>query len=90
MKITLSRESLRMVVLKQIVENATIALKTERKIGIIDWFVPFTPNKMKLKRLYKRGHKLQMFETALSKTKSETVDIDFKDVDFIYEGLNNG
>lgn len=87
MKVTLNSEALRMIVLKQIVKNATICLGIERKIGIIDWFVPFTPNKMKLKRLYKRGHKLQMFETALSKNKSEMIEIDFHDVDFIYEGL---
>lgn len=89
MMITLNRESLRMVVLKQIVANAEIGMSTERKIGLIDWFIPFTPNKMKLKRLRKRGDKLQMFETALSKTRSETVDIDFKEVDFIYEGYKS-
>lgn len=87
MKVTLNSEALRMIVLKQIVKNATICLGIERKIGIIDWFVPFTPNKMKLKRLRKRGHKLQIFETALSKNKSEMIEIDFHDVDFIYEGL---
>lgn len=88
MKISLNSEDLRMIVLKQIVRNATIAMKIERQIWFIEWFIPFTPRKMKLRSLQKRGDKLQMFETSLSKNKNETVDIDFKDVNFIYEGLN--
>lgn len=89
MKITLNREDLRMVVLKQIVANASIGLKTERNISLIGWLIPFTPNKMKLKRLRKRGDRLQMFEVALSKSKSELVEIDFEDVNFIYRGLTS-
>ena len=89
MKITLNREDLRMVVLKQIVANASIGLKTERSISLIGWLIPFTPNKMKLKRLRKRGDRLQMFEVALSKSKSELVEIDFEDVNFIYQGLTS-
>ena len=87
MKIELNNEDLRMIVLKQIVANASIGMKTERNIGFFGWLIPFTPSKMKLKRLRDRGDRLQVFETALSKNKSELVSIDFHDVDFIYEGF---
>ena len=76
-----------MVVLKQIVTNASIAMNIERKNWLIDWLILFTPRNLKLKRLRKRGDRLQVFETALSKNKSELVSIDFHDVDFIYEGF---
>ena len=89
MKITLNREDLRVIVLKQIVANASIGMKTERNIGFFGWLIPFTPSKMKLKRLRDRGDKLEMFEVALSKSKSETIEIDFRDVDFIYKGLTS-
>lgn len=87
MKIKLNAEDLRMVVLKQIVANATLGMNIERKIGFIEYFIPFTPNKLKLKRLRKRGDRLQLFETALSKNREEMIEIDFHDVDFIYEGF---
>ena len=87
MKIELNSGDLRMVVLKQIVTNASIAMNIERKNWLIDWLILFTPRNLKLKRLRKRGDRLQVFETALSKNKSELVSIDFHDVDFIYEGF---
>lgn len=87
MKIELNSEDLRMVVLKQIVANASIAMNVDRKNWLIDWIIPFTPRNLKLKRLRKRGDRLQVFETALSRNKSELVSVDFHDVDFIYEGF---
>lgn len=86
MKIKLNSEDLRMVVLKQIVSNASMGMLIDRKIGIIESLIPFTPRKQKLKILRVRGDRLQLFETALSKNKDELIEIDFHDVDFIYEG----
>ena len=87
MKIELNSEDLRMVVLKQIVSNASIAMNIERKRNIIDWLFPYSTRNLRLKRLRIRGKRLQEFETALSKNKSELISIDFRDVNFIYEGF---
>lgn len=87
MKIELNSEALRMTVLKQIVSNALLGMKNERELNIIDYIFPYTPKRLRLKRLRKRGDRLQEFETALRVNKSELVEISHKDVDFIYEGL---
>ncbi len=87
MKVSMNAESLRMIVLKQIVANASICLQLERKIWFIDWILVFTPRNLKLKSLRKRGDRLQLFETALSKNESEMVEVDFHDVNFIHKGL---
>ena len=87
MKITLNNEDLRMIVLKQIVSNASIGMSIERKMGIIDWIFPYTSKNMRLKRLVVRGDKLWLFEKALAKNENETVEIEFTDVNFIYKGL---
>ena len=88
MRIKLNAESLRMTVLKQIVSNASIGMRIDRKRNFIDWIFPYTPKNLKLKRLRKRGDKLQEFETALRINKSEFVEIYYHDVDFIYYGLS--
>lgn len=88
MKIELNSEVLRMTVLKKIVSNASLGMKNERELNIIDYIFPYTPRRLRLKRLRKRGDKLQEFETALRVNKSELVKISYKDVDFIYEGLS--
>lgn len=88
MKIKLNTEDLRMTVLKQIVSNASIAMSVERKMSFISHIFPFTPSNFRLSRLHDRGDRLQQFDVALSKNKDEFVMIDYKDVDFIYEGLN--
>ena len=88
MRIKLNAESLRMTVLKQIVSNASIGMRIDSKRNFIDWIFPYTPNNLKLKRLRRRGDKLQEFETALRINKSEFVEINYHDVDFIYEGLS--
>lgn len=88
MKITLNAESLRMTVLNQIVKNASIGMSIERGRNIVDWIFPFTPKNLRLSRNRKRGEKLEKFELALSKNKSELIEIDFNEVNFIYEGWN--
>ena len=87
MKITLNNEDLRMTVLKQIVNNASLSVVIERDRNFIDRILPCTNRNRRLNRLRVRGDRLQLFETSLSKNKSEMVEIDFKDVGFIYEGL---
>lgn len=87
MKISLNSEALRMTVLKQIVSNASIGMSIERKRNIIDWIFPYTPKNLRLKRNRLRGNRLEKFEVALSKNNSELVEIDYHDVNFIYEGL---
>jgi len=87
MKITLNNDDLRMTVLKQIVSNASTGMSIERKLGFIDWIFPYTSKNMRLKSLRIRGDKLWLFEKALAKNKNENVEIEFTDVNFIYEGL---
>ena len=87
MLIKMNTGHLRMTVLKQIVDNAGKAMAIDKKRNIIDWLFPFTPKNLQLKRMRKRGDKLQQFEVALSKNKDEFSHIDFHDVDFIYQGL---
>lgn len=86
MKITLNSESLRLKVLKQMVDNASIGMSIERKLNIIDWIFPFTPRRLKLSRNRKRGEKLEAFEVALRENKSELIEIEYDDVNFIYAG----
>ena len=87
MKISLNSEQLRMTVLKQIVNNASIMMSIERKMGIIDWVLPYTSKSMRLKILSARGDKLWLFEKALAKNENEIIEIEFADVNFIYKGL---
>ena len=87
MMIELNSESLRMTVLKQIVNNASLCMNIERKLTIIERILPFTPRALRLNRLRLRGDRLQKFEKSLSVNKSELVKINYNDVDFIYEGL---
>ena len=89
MKIKLNTEYLRMVVLKQIVANASIGIKVEREISFISRIFPFTPSNAKLRRLHNRADRLQMFDLALSKNKDEFVMIEYADVDFIYQGFKD-
>lgn len=89
MKIKLNTEDLRMVVLKQIVANASIGMKVERKMSFISHIFPCTPSNAKLCRLRDRGDRLQMFDLALSKNKDEFVMIEYADVDFIYQGFKD-
>lgn len=89
MKIKLNSEALRMVVLKQIVANASIGMKMEREMSFISRIFPFTPSNFKLGRLRERGDKLQEFDLALSKNKDKFVMIDFHDVNFIYQGFKD-
>ena len=86
MKITLNSESLRLKVLKQIVDNASIGMSIERKLNIIDWIFPFTPRRLRLSRNRKRGEKLEAFEVALRENISELIEIEYDDVNFIYAG----
>lgn len=86
MKITLNSESLRLKVLKQIVDNASIGMRIERKLNIIDWIFPFTPRRLRLSRNRKRGEKLEAFEVALRENRSELIEIEYDDVNFIYAG----
>jgi hypothetical protein len=88
-KIKLNSEALRMVVLKQIVANASLGIKTEREMSFISRIFPFTPSNSKLSRLHDRGDKLQMFDLALSKNKDEFIEIDYHDVNFIYQGFKD-
>ena len=89
MKIKLNSEALRMVVLKQIVANASLGMKIEREMSFISRIFPFTPSNYKLCRLHDRGDRLQMFDLALSKNKDEMIEIDYQDVDFIYQGFKD-
>ena len=89
MKIKLNSEALRMVVLKQIVTNASMCMKVEREMSFISRIFPFTPSNFKLSRLRDRGDRLQLFDLALSKNKEEIIEIDYRDVDFIYQGFRD-
>lgn len=88
MLIKMNTEHLRMTVLKQIVDNATKAMVIDRKRTLLDWIFPFTSKNIQLKKMRKRGDKLEQFEVALSKNEDEFSYIEFHDVDFIYKGLH--
>jgi len=87
MKILLNSDHLHMVVLKQIVNNATLAMNLERERSVFDYIFPYTKRNLRLKNLRVRSDILWGFERALKVTTSETVEIEFSDVDFIYKGL---
>ena len=86
MKIKLNTESLRMKVLKQIVANASVGMSIERNLNILDYLIRFTPKMLRLKRNRRRGNKLELFELALREHKDEMIEIEYHDVNFIYDG----
>lgn len=86
MKIKLNNAHLHGVVLKQIVDNASVGMKIEREMTLIDRLIPFTRRSRRLKSLMRRNQKLWIFEKSLKENESDLVEIDFKDADFIYSG----